>query len=256
MKRIKNISFLVISLLMLLTFEVYAASGTQLRITGNAQVKAGSTGIVVVMLEGNDDKIGAITGKVTGNENISNIKMVGKNGWQVTYNEGTGDFNALKAEGAITEEFAEITYTVKDGVSGKANITVGSLKLTTIEYKTITLTNISKEISIESKNSNEQNPTPETKPEDTPETKPESTPETKPETKPESTPETKPESTPENKPATKPENKPTNTQTNRPTNAPTTLPYAGISNFVVVFAVVIAIITIFCYIKYKQYPKI
>lgn len=231
MKRIKIILFLVISLLMVLTFEVYAA-GTELRLTGNAQVKAGNTDTAIVRIEGNDDKVGAITGKVTGNENISSIKMVGKNGWQVTYNETTGDFNALKAEGAITEEFAEITYTIKEGVSGKANITVGSLNLTTIEYKTITATSISKEISIKSGNGNV----------------------------PTHTTTNTPESTPTPTPTTKPTNTPAGTvikDKNEIANmAPTTLPKAGVSNFVIISIVAIAIISIFCHIRYKQYKKV
>ena len=120
------------------------------------------------------DKIGGIEGVITKSSNITNIKVIAKNGWNnplideekdQTYNEETGNFIIYKPAGTSSGEIMEIEYTVSNSEgTGK------------IEIKDITVANVpdgdeeelqpvSKSITIEEQQSPEEpqpeNPQPE-----------------------------------------------------------------------------------------------
>lgn len=149
MKRKSIILFLIIVILAILTLNIYASSAS-LQITGKDTIEPGTTGTMTVKLVSDTDTIGVVSGQIKVNANIENIQMQGKNGWQATYNKTTGEFNILKAEGAKVEDIADITYTIKSNATEKTDITISNIELTTIQYSTINLSDISKEVIINS----------------------------------------------------------------------------------------------------------
>lgn len=255
MRRKKIILFLTIGILAILTLNVYAAS-TSLQLAGKDKVETGKTETMTLKLVSDSDTVGVVSGQVKGNENIESVQMQGKNGWQVTYNNGTGEFNALKAEGAKTEEIAEITYKVKTEASGKANITVSNIKLTTIEYKTKTASNVSKDVTIGSES---------TEPTTTPDGGSEST--EAPSTKPTNTP--VPTATPsQNGGVDKGDIPVDNTDKGSsnggasssgnqssikgPTTSSNSLPKAGAEAYLLISIIVVALTSVVFYVKYKK----
>lgn len=271
--RKRIILLLTIGILAILTLNVYAAS-TGLQLAGKDKVETGKTETMTLKLVSDSDIVGVVSGQVKRNENIESVQMQGKNGWQVTYNNGTGEFNALKAEGAKTEEIAEITYKVKTEASGKANITVSNIKLTTIEYKTTTASNVSKDVIIGSENTQPTaTPTPTQKPTPTP------TPDGGSESTP--TPSTKPTNTgaptenpSQNSGVDKGDVSVNNTDKNSsnggasssgsqnsssikgPTTSTSTLPKAGAEEYLLISTIAVAIASVIFYIKYKKYQKV
>jgi len=158
MKRMKIIMLMVITILMISSFNVYAAEPT-LAISGENEVSVGSTKKLTLTLSSDTDEIGVISGTVTYNDNIESIQLAGQNSWQLlSYNNQNGQFKLVKAAGAKNEAAMEISYTVKSGATGKASVTVSDITLTTTDYATKTVANVTKEITI-----SEVNPEPTTK---------------------------------------------------------------------------------------------
>lgn len=156
MKAIKKILFILIASLIVLTTIAFATS-TQLGLTGNNEIKTGQTEKINIVLESSDDFVGVINGTIEYNDYISNINIEAKNGWLVTYNKENGTIYALKAEGAKSEQIAEITYTIKENVTGNAKIAVKDITFSTITYQTISVTDVSKEVQIIVENNNTTN---------------------------------------------------------------------------------------------------
>lgn len=144
MKTLKRILFSIITILILTVTTTYAAE-TQLQITGDNEAKAGDTKKILVKLVSDKD-IGVITGKVEGDTNVTDIKVTGKSDWMcISENES---FKLIKAQGAKNEDVLEITYTIKEEAADKVSIKLTNLELTTIEYETIKITEVLKEVTI------------------------------------------------------------------------------------------------------------
>ena len=101
------------------------------------------------------EEIGMVSGKIEKNGSIENMTVTGLNDWNLTYNKDTGVFNIYKAEGANTEDIINIEYKASSN-SGTAVVTLSNLKLSTITYETKEISNISKSITIENGNEEEQ----------------------------------------------------------------------------------------------------
>lgn len=94
----------------------------------------------------NSEKVGVIEGVVNYDAGIKQLQVSPScNGWTAVYNEETGKFNAFKAEGANKEEALQITYQLNPN-SSQGTIAVKDIELTTINYNTIQIENISKTI--------------------------------------------------------------------------------------------------------------
>lgn len=144
----KVISLLLSIILIMISLNVYAAE-SKIDILGETTAKQGETKILTAKVNTNGDAIGVISAEISYSENISNIEISSKNGWQVTYNSSNGKLNALKAEGAKSEEFIEIKYTVKSEPSEKATIKLSKITMSTIEYSSTNVNDIVKNIEIE-----------------------------------------------------------------------------------------------------------
>jgi len=142
---IKKIAMLLIMLLFLGTTAVLA-NNKQVLIQGEDTANVGETKTLIVKIF-SDTAIGYIEGKIEKNENIFNMTIKGKNDWNLTYNDKTGVFNVLKAEGATTEDIMSIEYTTST-TEGTGEITISDIELATIEYETVNIDNLTKEILI------------------------------------------------------------------------------------------------------------
>jgi len=243
MKVIRKISFLVITIMMVLTLNVFAAE-MQVELTGNAEGKPGDTQTIEVKVSSETEAVGVLSGKLKFSDNITNVKISGQNEWSVQYNTKTGDFNALKAEGAKNEVVAQITYTIKSEAQGKVSLTLGDgLKASTTAYKSVELGDVTKEITIKI-----STPVPTERPNPTPTAKPNPTP----------TPTATAKPTTKPTPTVKPTTNPVKTATPVPTAAakPTVIPKAGTSNCIVIAIISAILISAVVYLKYKKYNKI
>lgn len=172
MKKIYLILILFVIISLAYATSVFAAN-TTLNLSGASSLAPGSTGKMTLHIT-SSNKIGGIEGVITKSSNITNIKVIAKNGWNnplideekdQTYNEETGNFIIYKPAGTSSGEIMEIEYTVSDSEgTGK------------IEIKDITVANVpdgdeeelqpvSKSITIEEQQSPEEpqpeNPQPE-----------------------------------------------------------------------------------------------
>lgn len=146
MKKVKIMSFLVLSLFLILYSTVFA-SEPQISMGGNEVAKPNETKNTVVSVSNEDIGIGVVSGTIEKTSNITSISVSGKNSWNLTYNEETGAFNIYKASGAKSEEIMNIEYTVS-GEEGTAQIVLKGVKMTTIEYETKEIGDITKVITI------------------------------------------------------------------------------------------------------------
>ena len=172
MKKIYLILILFVIISLAYATSLFAAN-TTLNLSGASSLAPGSTGKMTLHIT-SSNKIGGIEGVITKSSNITNIKVIAKNGWNnplideekdQTYNEETGNFIIYKPAGTSSGEIMEIEYTVSNSEgTGK------------IEIKDITVANVpdgdeeelqpvSKSITIEEQQSPEEpqpeNPQPE-----------------------------------------------------------------------------------------------
>lgn len=226
-KNILNIILIVVLTILLFNTKVRATE-SQVQLIGESIVKEGQQ--VMTIKINNDEKIGVVGGCIKGDDNIESIEVAGSfNGWTITYNNETGEFNTLNAAGINNGEVLQLKYKVKDTKKG-AKITLSNIELTTISYDTIKISEtITKEITVNStvennkieNNNSEQNQV---------------------------TNNTPTKSSTENK-----QNK--ITKVNDKTTSATSLPKAGSSYIIVIFLIGIAIIGIFCYMRYSAIRK-
>lgn len=144
-KKFRIISFISV-ILMLLTTSVFAA-GPQITMEGENTAKPGETKTVTIKVASPDIEVGVVSGKIEKNANVESMTVTGKNNWTLTYNQSTGEFNIYKAEGAKTEEILNIEYKLTNE-EGTAKITISDINLTTIDYETVEMDSISKEIAV------------------------------------------------------------------------------------------------------------
>lgn len=148
MKKTKIIIFFAIIFIMLNISNVFG-SGEQLYIEGDTTVELGKTKTLVVKMVSDDKKIGIISGIIENNsELISFEKPVAQNGWSLTFNATTGKFIMYNEEGANSEEIMKINYTAGNNL-GSETIQIKDITFTTIEYETVEVGNITKELTIE-----------------------------------------------------------------------------------------------------------
>lgn len=171
MKKIYLLLSLFTIILLASVTSVFSAN-TTLTINGADNVTIGGTGKLTVQLT-SSDVIGGVMGVISKNSNITNIEIVGKNGWNVgAFNKETGSFNIIKNEGASNEEIFEIQYTVSNS-TGTGKIDIKDITVSNVQdYEEEEVQNISKSISIvnqqEPDNPQPDNPQPEDPQPDTP----------------------------------------------------------------------------------------
>ena len=114
---------IIFTIILLASVTSVFSANTTLTIKGTDNVTIGGTGKLTVQLT-SSDVIGGVMGVISKNSNITNIEIVGKNGWNVgAFNKETGSFNIIKNEGASNEEIFEIQYTVSNSTgTGKIDI--------------------------------------------------------------------------------------------------------------------------------------
>ena len=153
MKRVKLISFLVLGILLIITTLSYA-SDTTITTEDSGKVTTGSTNTITLKLNCNS-KIGAVMGVISSSSNVTIKEVTGLNGWNLTYNSVTGDFNMVKNEGAQNQNFLKIEYTVADS-EGTGSINIKNITASNIDYNDEDVDNFAKTITIEKP---QQNPT-------------------------------------------------------------------------------------------------
>lgn len=137
---------LIIAIMMMAISTIIYAAEPQITLEGDSTIEPGKTKILTVKVT-SDNEVGTVSGKIEKSENISEIKVAGKNNWNLTYNQNEGTFVIYKAEGSKSEEIMTIEYTVANE-EGTANIKVSNLKLTTLDYETKDAEDISKDVTI------------------------------------------------------------------------------------------------------------
>ena len=145
MNKIKTILFSVMILLMVLSVNVFAAEPS-LEVTGELEAKPEESKTLTIKIL-SEDNMGVFSGKIVGDGNISNLQVSGKNGWNMLAYEN-GSFKLVKSQGGKNEEAMDITYTIAKQAAGKATITLSNIDLTTIDYNSSSVADITKEISI------------------------------------------------------------------------------------------------------------
>jgi len=146
MKKSKKIIFVMSIIFFMFTMYVFAAE-PQLTINIDNTAKPGETKTASINISSEDIEVGIVSGKIEKNTNIISMTVTGKNNWNLTYNKDTGVFNVYKAEGSKAEEIINIEYVVSNE-EGTGLITISDIKMTTINYETKEMANISKEITI------------------------------------------------------------------------------------------------------------
>jgi len=147
MKRIKIVSFILILMFFICTTHVFALEA-QITIEGKNSIEPGATQTATVKIASSEIEIGVISGTIEKSSNITNMVVKGINDWTLTYNAERGVFNIYKAEGAKSEEVLTIEYTVANA-EGTAEIKMTNLKLTSIDYHSKNVADITKQITIE-----------------------------------------------------------------------------------------------------------
>ena len=154
---VKKIKLIVFCLLLILitSFEtiVYAIN-QDITISGDDTAEAGETKKIIVNVT-SDKTIGVVSGIIEYSSNIESVKVEGKNNWNLTYNDKTGDFNIYKAVGSNSEDIIEIEYKIKSDATDTATITLSSLNETSIKYETVEVEPIVKSITIGSQKNSE-----------------------------------------------------------------------------------------------------
>lgn len=147
MKSVKRIILFVIMFIMIITLKVYAANPS-IQLSGDSETKVGGSGTITVTLN-SESSIGVVSGTISGDLKISDLKVIGQNNWQLlAYNESNGEFKLVKADGAKNEAVMQVTYTIKSGTTGSAKVTLSNINLTTTEYETLSVSDTSKAITI------------------------------------------------------------------------------------------------------------
>ena len=148
-------SILIITIIMLLigATTVFAAEPTA-TIEGASTVGVGQNQKVTIKIK-SDKLVGVVSGKIGVAGDVTIKSVSGNNGWNLTYNNNTGAFNVIKAEGAKEEQVMEIEYTAANK-EGTGTIKVDEVNLTTTEdYETIEVGTISKTIQIIKENADQ-----------------------------------------------------------------------------------------------------
>lgn len=137
-KNVKLIPIIIIALLLFAMSSVFAADKTLVLETDSDKISQGEeTPIVLSIDESNQKELGVISGTIKLSENLELTKCEGLNGWKVTLNSQTGEFKALKEEGAKAEEILNLTVKAKQTAQADSteSVTIESLNVTTIEYE-------------------------------------------------------------------------------------------------------------------------
>ena len=137
---------LLIAIFLLTITKIVYAADPSIIIEGDDSIAPGATKEMTVKIISEED-VGVISGSIEKNELIKSFTLSGENGWNITFNQQTGKFNVVKAEGAKQEVILKIQYVASD-VGGTGTITLKGVKATTINYETKELGDILKEISI------------------------------------------------------------------------------------------------------------
>lgn len=146
MKRLKIVMCFVLIIAGLMFTKVYAANPT-VQVNGNTTLNNGESGKLTIHVN-SDTPVGVVSGTIS-QSNVSNLTVQGVAGWQVTYNEATGKFNAVNAAGSSNSDVAEITFKVSE--SANENIWVklnDKITVATTEYEKIELSGITKNITL------------------------------------------------------------------------------------------------------------
>ena len=153
MKKFKTMLFFSIILLMVMTANVFAVEPA-IEILGDNEAKAGDAKTVTLKITSEED-IGVFSGKVETSENITDVQVNPKNSWNLLAYEN-GSFKLVKTQGGKNEEALEISYKIKSDATEKATITLSGIDLTTIGYETKSVGNVTKEITIQDDNEEEE----------------------------------------------------------------------------------------------------
>ena len=136
--------------------EVHATD-IELELKENNKSEQNNLVVMNLSLKSDKNDIGIVSGKIEENANISNVEVIGKNGWNIEYNKENGEFIATKTEGAKDEDIAEIKYTIKkNNTDQKINTIISNISFTTLENKNLLGKDIEEEVSL-SKSPEEDN---------------------------------------------------------------------------------------------------
>lgn len=103
---------------------------------GEKEVESGELQTVSIKVV-NENGIGVIQGKVSGDSNIEIVNVEAKdNKWTVNYNSKTKQFDGYCAEGVKSAEIINIKYKLKENAK-QGTIEVSDVILTTLTYNTL-----------------------------------------------------------------------------------------------------------------------
>lgn len=232
MKKNIIIMFIMLVFIVCLTTIVYA-EGSPITVNGDNTITPGGTKELSVNVSSSEE-IGIISGIITATDNVSSYTATAQNGWNLTFNKNTGEFNIFKAEGAKAETIMKISYTVTEN-EGTATVSLTNLKATTIEYDEDEPADVVKAITVKTAEENlETEPKGETEKDDA----------------------TNQESGQKDIQSNKQDNNSNGTQKTEDTSkANKNINYAGKENYIIAI-VVVAILGAIAFVKYKQYKNI
>lgn len=145
MKKIVSFVMAVI-LVMVMSMSVFAEESVKFVFSGDSQGKSGDELTINVKMEASAD-MGVFSGTIEGNDSIEDLNVDGKNGWNLLAYEN-GKFKLVKATGGKNEDVMEVDVTVKDNATQNPKITIKNIEMTSIDYETVKVDNIEKEISL------------------------------------------------------------------------------------------------------------
>ena len=154
----KKIYIVLVIIFILLFFNLNSSYAvfTELSFTGASRIEVNTSNRIMIKMESNKE-VGIISGVLEKSSNISQINVEGKNNWNLTYNEETGEFNIYKAQGSKSDEIMQIDYTVRD--EGSAEFKLSNLKVADITYTEEELKDIEVHVDVTKKQSQEKNTT-------------------------------------------------------------------------------------------------
>jgi len=130
-----SVAIIIMAMFTIACINVKAASPV-VSLESEEEVECGKIQTMSVKLV-NEDGIGVIQGKISGDANIEIVNVEAKDSkWIVNYNSKTKQFDGFYADGVKNGEVINIKYKLKEGAK-QGKIELANITLTTITYRTI-----------------------------------------------------------------------------------------------------------------------
>lgn len=148
MKKIRIILYVIILILLVIP-KVFAVNEV-LYFSGKDSVELNTNNKEKVNISCNE-KIGAISGKISCSGNIQIVEVKGIGDWNLTYNKDNGEFIMYNVKGQDKGEIAEIEYLATNKKENKTFLKLEDIEFTKMNYETQQVQSVTKEIRVPQK---------------------------------------------------------------------------------------------------------